>query len=234
MLLLTLAAALAGDCTPVRFKDVIDVPQPSILVLGERHAHQPDLARATRVVRTLRADDVPVTVALEAVHRDGQPILDRFDAGELIAGDLEGLLRWDETWGYRFKPYAALVRAAAWGAKVVGVGLDLGPKPDDVEIPVPSRYMDILREAMRGHDMPLAMEQRFVQSMAWRDHEIARVAVEAWDGQGVLVILTGRGHVEGGKGVAWQAARMVERPVSAVVLAPGPNPPCHPGDRLWR
>ena len=49
------------------------------------------------------------------------------------------------------------------------------------------------------------------------------------------MIVTGRGHVEGGKGVAWQVAQA--RPnvtVDSFVLAWGTNPPCYEGDKVWR
>jgi len=87
---------------------------------------------------------------------------------------------------------------------------------------------------MAGHEMPLAMQSRFVRSMAWLDHQIAETALGAWDGQGYLVILVGREHVEGGKGVAWQAGLATREAVHGFVLAWGGEPPCYMGDRMWK
>lgn len=233
-LLAGVASALAGDCETIRFPDLVDIEPPAVIVLGERHGVRRDLGRATRVVRVL-ASQAPVRVALEAVHRRFQPVLDRYGADTLEVGDLPALLDWEDSWGFAWRPYAPLVTAADLvDVEVVGAGLDLGPKPDDVEIPLPPRYVDILRPAMGDHPIPLGMEARFVQAMAWRDHGIAAAAVEGWDARGYLVIVTGRGHVEGGKGVAWQVAQMVDVPVHSAVLAWGGDPPCHPGDRIWR
>ncbi len=227
-------AAMAGSCTWVGFRDVVDVPAPAVIVLGERHGTQPDLNRAAKVVRKL-ARQAPVSVALEAVHHRFQPILDRYAQDKVEAGDLPALLDWDDSWGFAWRPYAALVTASDLdGVGVIAAGLDLGKKPEEAEIPIPPRYMDLLRPAMGDHPMPASMEPRFVQSMAWRDHEIARRGVEGWDGSGYLVIVTGRGHVEGSKGVGWQAALQTQAPVHAFVLKAGKEPPCYAGDRLWK
>lgn len=229
-----IAWAWASDCTQVSFREVVAPEAPAVIVLGERHGTQPDLRRATRVVRHLSRRG-EVTVALEAVHHRYQPILDRYAASSVQSGDLPALLDWKRSWGFRWRPYAALVTAADLpDARVVGVGLDLGPKPEDAEVPIPPRYADILRAAMGAHPMPPEREPAFVQAMAWRDHEIARRAVEGWSGEGFLVIVTGRGHIEGGKGVDWQARQLTEAPVHAFVLKGGKQAACHPGDQLWR
>lgn len=234
MILALLAAlASAGECVPVTAADVLDVKAPGIVVLGERHGTQPDLRRATRVVRSYAAR-MRTTVALEAVPAAGQATLDAFAAGSVPVAELPARLDWERAWGFPWAPYAPLVTASRWGAKVVGAGLPLGGPPEGREVPVPPRYVDLLRDAMGGHDIPLGQEARFVQAMAWRDLAIAEAALAGWDGKGWLVVVTGRGHVEGGKGVAWQLDRLSEAPVHSFVLAWGEDPPCYPGDRLWR
>lgn len=226
--------AMAGEeCQLVGFRDIVDVEAPAVIVLGERHGFQPDLARAMHVVRTLDKK-AGVTVALEAVHSRYQPLLDQYAKGDMPSADLPELMKWTESWGFHWAPYAPLVTAADIGAAVVGAGLDLGPRPEDRSVPLPPRYLDVLAPAMGGHEIPPEKESEFIQAMAWRDYRIAELAIEGWSGQGYLVIVTGRGHVEGGKGVAWQAARMTQAPVSAYVLKPGPDAPCWPEDRLWR
>ena len=227
------ALALAGECERVGFGAVVDVPSPGVLVLGERHGMQPDLLRASRVVRRF-AREGEVTVALEAVHRRYQGILDAYARQEIQPGQLPDALEWERSWGFAWAPYAPLVKASEDGAKVVAAGLDLGPRPDGQATPIPPSYMDLLRPAMGGHPIPPGEESRFVQSMAWRDHAIARAAMDGWDGRGRLVVVTGRGHVEGGKGVGWQLQRMTSVPVASAVLVPGKDAPCYAGDRLWR
>lgn len=235
-LALWIASALAGGpCTYVGYSDVVAPEAPAVLVLGERHGYQPDLSRASKVVRALAAR-APVRVALEAVHHKYQGVLDAFGRGQLDVSDLALRLDWKESWGFAFRPYAPLVEAGlnVPNVTVVGAGLDLGPKPDTAEVPLPPRYMELLRPAMGEHPVPLEQEGSFVQAMAWRDYAIASAALKDWDGRGYVVIVTGRGHVEGGKGVAWQAEHLTAAPISSFVLKPGKEPPCNPGDKLWR
>lgn len=233
MLLWWVTTALAGDCRYVDFNTIVDIEAPAILVMGERHGHQPDLRRAGRVVKALLAEQ-PVWVSLEAVHRDDQQILNNFANDLVSVQDLPAALDWEEAWGFPWGPYKGLVTAANWGATVIAAGVDLGPKPDDVDVPVPPRYIDLLRDAMGGHDMPLGMEGRFVSSMAWRDHAIAKASLDRWKERGFLVIVAGRGHVEGSKGINWQLQQLTRVPVYSVILAEGPEAPCYPGDRIWR
>ncbi len=233
MLALLIATALGADCTYVSKADVLSVPAPAVIVLGERHATQPDLRRAGAVVKSYAAR-MRTRVALEAVRAEDQAVLDRFTAGQIDAASLPDALDWGASWGFDWAPYRPLVTSSQWGATVVGAGLKLGPKPEDATIPVPPRYMDLLREAMGGHPIPLGQENSFVESMAWRDHGIAKAALDGWDGKGWLIIVTGRGHVEGGKGVAWQASQLTATPVSSFVLSGGGGAACHPGDRVWR
>ncbi|MCB9679942.1 MAG: ChaN family lipoprotein [Alphaproteobacteria bacterium] len=228
-----LSTALAQDCTTVHARDLLDVPAPAVLVLGERHGMRKDLGRATKIARALAAKD-DVRVALEAVDRRFDAALGAYAHGVLDADDLERKLDFPATWGFPYRVYAPLVRASAFGAEVVGVGLKLGPKPDDVSLPVPPRYIDLLRPAMGDHEIPLGMEQDFVQAMAWRDYGLASKALQGWDGKGYLVLVVGRGHVEGGKGVAWQASRLTDVPVHSFVLAATPDMPCYAGDQVWR
>ncbi len=232
-MLLWLSLSFAQDCQVITQKDVLEVAAPAVVVLGERHGTLPDLGRARNIVRRF-ADRGDVTVALEAVRAEHQPTIERYENGELSPKDLPGLLHWQEDWGFPWAPYEPLVTAAVYGAHVIAAGVKLGPKPEGVTVPLPSRYGDLLRDAMGGHELPMGEEAGFIQAMAWRDYAIAKAAVEGWNGQGYLVILTGRGHVEGGKGVAFQASHLTDAPIHSFVLAWGEDPPCYAGDKVWK
>jgi len=229
-----LQAALAAQprCEPISQADILEIQPPAVIVLGERHATQPDLARASRVASRLQRV-APVTLALESVHHKYQHVLDDYAAEQFTAVDLPDLLDWQNSWGFPFKPYEALVSAADRDMRVIAAGLDLGQRPEGRTTPIPNGYINILRDAIGEHEMPVDLEGRFVQSMAWRDFRIAESAVQGWDQQGYLVILAGRGHVEGGKGVQWQAQRMVSVPVHSFILA-WAQPPCYAGDQIWK
>ena len=236
------SSAYAAPCARVSTADVVHeaTAQPaSIVVLGERHGHAGDLRRAARVVAGLLAADAGsrVTVALEAVAEGRGDVVALWRDGNR-ADDLEALLDWSESWGFAYAPYRPLLEASSDRLDVVEAGPPLSKRPEDAFFPVPPSYDEVL-QAMFGADAhPVTRD--FVAAMAWRDHRIAALAIEGWVGaegvpKGPLVIVTGRGHVEGGLGVAWQAQRL--RPDARIVSATlglGAAPRCTDGDRYLR
>lgn len=222
-------AAQAGTCTPTTLGTLGQVPAPAVFVLGERKGTQPDLARASRLVARLRATGSPVTVALQAVNVEKQPVLDRYAQGEIPPEDLSGRLDWYSTWGFPYPPYTKLVTAANGGAEVLGVGVPFARKPPDRPGALPPGYRAVLADAMGGHYMPVELEDEFVQTVAWFDQRVAKASIEGWSGHGYLVVLADRTHVEGGKGISWQLQRMTKAPVFAVLL--GDPGRCYDGDQ---
>ncbi|MCB9691764.1 MAG: ChaN family lipoprotein [Alphaproteobacteria bacterium] len=223
-----LAAAHAGDCAQTTLADLAETPGPAVFVLGERRGTQPDLGRAARLVARLRASGEPVTVALQAVQADKQPVLDRYGNGEVALTDLPGLLDWQGSWGFPWTAYQRLVTGAIHGDRVVGVGLPLERQPEGAIAPRPPGYIQVLSDAMSGHYMPPQLEPAFVQTVSWLDHRTALEAMQNWSGEGYLVVVADRLHVEGGKGIGWQLQRLVEAPVASVLLG-GPGA-CYDGD----
>jgi hypothetical protein len=176
----------------------------------------------------------PVTLALEAAHSDHADAVTAFNAGDTSSRALRLGLRWEQTWGFAWRPYRRLFAMRRVGVRFVAAGLKLGPPPEGREVAIPDGYGERLAAVLAAHGGALdeAAQSRFARSMAWRDLRIGELAVAGWGGEGVLVILTGRGHVEGGVGTAWQLARIDERPIQAALLAA--TSACEPGDRLLR
>jgi hypothetical protein len=232
LLVILSANAHAADCEVIGLSDIVSVEPPAVIVLGERPGLRLDSQRALRVVTRLQ-QEAPVTLALEAVHERYQPILDRYAAAEIDPSDLPHLLGWEETWGFDWSTYEPLVTAAVLDVDVVAAGLDLGTRSVGQQVPIPPRYVEVLRDAMAGADVPMVKEGEFIQAMAWRDHRIAELATGGWDGEGYLVVLADRLHVEGRKGVSWQLERLRNEQVEAFVLA-WATPPCYAGDQVWR
>lgn len=228
-----LASALAGPCETLGLTDLTEIPAPAIIVLGERQGHQPDLRRAERLVAALEQQG-DVTLAVEAVESSKQPVLDKFARGEIAAPDLPGLLAWETSWGFDWKPYENLVTAKLMGADVVAIGAPYGPPPPDSMVAMPPRYIEHFRDAMGGHEIPPGQEGRFAQSMAWRDHHMASTALNGWSGEGYLLVLANRTAVEGGLGVGWQLKRATSTTVHTVMLVPGRDPQCTADDRYWK
>ncbi|MEO0600645.1 MAG: ChaN family lipoprotein [Myxococcota bacterium] len=209
--------------------DALAVEPGAVMVLGERHGRIEDLDRARSLIEEA-ASRGAVTVALEAVSADHQDVMDQLTAGQIRAGKVRRSVNWSETWGYPFKAYKALFKIQ--GVRYVAAGPKLGPKPADVEVPVPEVYEERLAGIAAAHhhggNHPEAT-RKFAEAMAWRDYEIARLAVDAWDGTSPLVVVAGRGHVEGGLGITWQLdAGLSDAPHQRVLLAPSRQ--CEAGD----
>jgi hypothetical protein len=228
------AVALADEpCTFVGLSDIVAVPAPAVVVLGERFGHAADLGRARAVVKAL-GRDTKVRVALGSVDDKFQRLLDGAAEGQIAVDSLPELMDWESTWGFDWKAYAPLVTTALGAGQVIAAGVGYGPRPPDQATPLPPRYLEVLRGGMGGFEVPPGSESRLVQAVAWRDYRTAELALQGWDQQGYLVVVVGRDQVEGAKGVAWQLERQTTVPVSAVVLKAGREPRCLPGDRLWK
>ena len=232
ILLYAATAAICQTCTYVSGNDIASVPPPAVVVLGIRRGTQPDLWRATRAARMLSRQG-PVTLALADLPIESQSVLDQYAAGAVLPGDLPELLSWSTDVGFAWSAYRPLVTAASWGAQVSAVGVDWSPRPPQAILPLPPSYMFVLGEAFGESPIPVAWESRMVEMMAWRDHRIAAGALEVWDGQGYLVVVADRFHVEGGKGISYQAARMTDRAVEAFLVTDA-GARCWPDDRVWR
>ena len=220
--------AVALGCTEVELDDVARAAAPAILVLGERHGSRHDLANAADVVRRL-ADLGPVTVALEAIGPRHQGVLDELTAGRIGVGRVRRDTDWRDTWGHAFGAYRPLLRVR--GVRFVAAGPVLGSKPEGVDVPVPDAYDDRYTDMAQAHGMDDVAA--FSAAMAYRDRRIAELAVQGWDQQGILVIVTGRGHVAGGLGVQWQLPQGLSDATTTTALLAPPDPlgPCGPDDR---
>ncbi len=227
--LLALTAALASPCTPVAIDAIAAAPTPAVLVLGERHAHRADLRAAGHALTALAATGEPITLAFEAVHADEQAALTQHRAQAAPLRTLAAAVDWDARWGHAFPPYLPVLRAPVHAR--VAAGPPLGKPPADAVVDVPDAYLTTLAPMVAAHGMPPEALPGFARAMAWRDLRIAELAVNGWDRRGWLVILTGRGHVEGGIGVPHQLAALVDAPVHTALLGPTP---CGPTDRVLR
>lgn len=231
MLIWTLASvALADGCTKTSVGKLAALPDPAVLVLGERKGTLPDLKRAKAIVAKL-AHQGPVTVALQAFRLDQQEVLNAVSAGRMTLDQVPSAVDWENTWGFPFEAYAPILELAGPEVKLVAIGQPYQPLPADQSVPTPPGYIHVLSDAMGDAPIPVDLETSFVSEVAWADHRFARAAVDAWDGKGRLVILVDRMHVEGGLGVGWQAQRLTAAPVTQAMLANGDSR-CYAGDLL--
>jgi hypothetical protein len=231
---LIVAAAFAaedpGACQKTTVGKLTKTPGPAVLVLGERKGTLPDLARAKKIVSKL-AKKGPVTLAIQAIRADHQDVLDRYTRGEIAVDAVPDALDWPNSWGFPFEVYRPLLGTSVHGVKLVAVGGDYKRRPLEAALPLPPGYIHVLADPMGDNPVPVELEAKYVEFVAWADHQFASQAVSAWDGAGTLVIVVDRFHVEGGMGVQWQAQRLTEVPVTAAILANAESR-CYTGDLL--
>ena len=214
-------------CEPVTL-DKIAVAPGTVTVLGERHGRVEDLDRARELLEAA-ARQGPVTLALEAVSADHQGVLDELTAGRIPPRRVRRLTNWSERWGYPFRPYKGLLKVE--GVRFVAAGPKLGPKPANAEVRVPQTYEERFASVAAAHHHGGGPEatRRFAEAMAWRDLRIAELALAGWDADSALVVIAGRGHVQGGLGITWQLDEgLTDAAHQRVLLAPSRE--CEAGD----
>jgi len=222
----------APVCQLTSLGQLAATPPPAVFVLGERRGTSPDQARAYKLAKKL-AKAGPVTLALQAVHTEQQGVLDGWAQGQVPDEQLGAQLQVFDRWGTAPDRYAKLVRGHSVGLQVVAAGVDPTHPPDGVIAPQPPGYVHLLSGTMGDSPVPVELEGRFASMVAYTDHRVAARAVEAWDGKGYLVILADRLHVEGGKGIGWQAGLLTPAPVKTVLMTRSDSP-CYDADLYLR
>lgn len=226
--------AFADDsCRSITLPDITAVPEPAIIVLGERRGAAIDNARTLKTIRALQKKTAaPVVVAFDIVHHDSQHVLEKYTSGALDDTELEGALSWNTQTEAAFTPYRKLFDAAVSQGSIHAVGSDLDPTPKDVTPPIPGVYPGLVNSVVPDGDLGFGLDAKIAKTMAYWDYQIANRAANEWDGRGYLVIVTERARVEGGGGVPWQLVRGQDKPVYAFLLA-WAEPYCTAGDNVW-
>ena len=218
-----------ATCGPVGMAELVTVDRPAVFVLGVRDGVPSDLRRAARVIRRLRGAG-PVTVALQVVPVEQQAALDAYQRGDVPTGSLPDALAWDAAQP-SFTTWLPVFEGAGLGDTLNAVGHPLTRAPDGIDVPRAPGHSAVLADAMQEHWMPPAYETRFAAHVAWLERRVARDALASWSGEGALVVLASRLHVEGGKGLTFQLGTQTERPVHGVLLG-GPGR-FYEGDRYF-
>lgn len=214
------ASAAEGGCAPVSLSDLTADEAPAIVILGETPGEPDDLRRAVRVVKALRRKG-HVTLALEAVHHTQTSALDALRSPTPDLDAVPDQVAWTEHWTWPYAGYRPLVELGL--SDVVGIDLiAIGPNkaaPAGTHLStIPSGYADRLA-VLAGADMPRDMRDRVAQARTWGDAQMAERALDAWKGEGYLVILADRTRVAGPGGVDWQVRQRVNAtPVVAATL----------------
>lgn len=221
LLLASLASAANPDgCSAVALSELTRADAPAIIVLGETPGEPDDLRRAARVVRQLRGR-ADVTVAVEAVHHTQGRALAALRAPEPDLDAVPGSVRWEAYWRWPYEGYRPLFELGLsdipGGVTLVPVGPEQAPPAGTRITTLPDGYDDRLAR-LAGPEMPASMRGRLAEARTWSDAQIVERALDAWKGEGYLVIVADRTRVAGPGGIDWQLAQRVTDPVATAVL----------------
>ena len=243
-----IAAAALGGCAggPVPMRDVLpgeifaphgDATAPEqvarlafgagYVLVGEGHSVACGHRVQADVLAALVRSGLTPTLGLEMVSVDMQPVLDRFNAGDIGVDELEAALDWKKNWGHPYAGYASVLRTARrLGVPVAALnvprrvvravskdGLD-GVAPEDrpllpaAVIPPGDEQREVLRVEFERHQGMMGDRDvddevdRFMLVQSLWDTAMAENAVRLRKRQGdPVVVLAGSGHVEFGWGV---------------------------------
>ena len=94
------------------------------VLLGESHSSACDHRVQADVLEAMAARGPVPVLGLEMVPAELQPVLERFNAGDLDVADLPGALDWETFWGHPFALYRPVIEAARrTGAPLAGLNV---------------------------------------------------------------------------------------------------------------
>ena len=201
------------------------------ILIGEGHKNVCDHRVQQALLKALVATDRPLSVGLEMVSVDMQPVLDDFAAGRVEVDALEEELQWNAKWGYPFSLFRPLFNTINRNSLPVA-GLNV---PSSVIKAVSEKGLERLteeeRDSLPGEIVPPAREQLEFLDMIYAQHEGRdadnatardrfRLVQSIWDSKMAeeavrlrkrydwpVLIVAGSGHVENGWGIARRIRR---------------------------
>ncbi|MFP4658376.1 MAG: ChaN family lipoprotein, partial [Desulfonatronovibrionaceae bacterium] len=82
------------------------------ILFGEGHTNKCDHQVQAKLVRIMAESGKRFCIGLEMVTANMQPVLDRFNSGDLDLADLQGRLDWANNWGYDYGFYSRIFELA--------------------------------------------------------------------------------------------------------------------------
>jgi len=234
------AESLPPDALPARLGPV------KLVFVGEHHTSTAVHEAQRRLIAGLLAGGRKVLVGLEMFPYTVQPVLDRWNRGELTEDEFVRESHWYKHWGFDWRYYREIFLLRAQGARFFAVnaprevisavrkkGRDhlapeeaahLPPKIDTGSEEHRRLFKAYFGEGEATHAMSeAALEGMFQAQCAW-DATMAWNAVRALeaapDPDAVMVVLLGSGHVAFGLGAPRQAAGYASVPMATVIPVP--------------
>jgi uncharacterized iron-regulated protein len=211
---------------PLTFGTMLeDLAEAQVIYVGERHRIPRHHEVQARIVEELAAKGVPLVVGLEQLETFQQPVVDRFNRGEIDFDQLAEVADWGKRWN-NYRQYRAILEAAQKaGAPVLalnaraevvrkvfrGGGVDELAQEDREQLPKEMRlddptYTKLLRMILMVH---MAVEEDTLRAMAEaqisRDETMAETVTDflkSKQGKGrTAIVICGSGHVNYGLGI---------------------------------
>ncbi|MDF1661726.1 MAG: ChaN family lipoprotein [Planctomycetota bacterium] len=195
-----------------------------VIYVGEEHGNAKH-HRLQRDILEMMAKAGPAVLGVEYFPRSLQPVLDKFNSGEISLKDFPKAIQWKKVWGHPYSVYEPLfrlcherkIRVVALNAersvvkKVRRKGLKDGFSVEDLLM---FPRMDLRNEAhkerihkalLKVHPMPKSMLDHFYQAFTLWDETMAESTANVFlrdrrEGLRVLVV-AGRAHISHGTGI---------------------------------
>jgi uncharacterized iron-regulated protein len=223
-----------------------ELAKQEVVLLGERHDQASHHRWQLHTLAGLHAHRPGMTIGLEMLSREAQPVLDAWVEGELSEAAFLEESGWDEAWGLDPTLYLPILHFARMQRlPLLALNVDPGLRRrlargwDDVPADErhaisspaepPKAYRDRLADAYAEHDGgddPAGLEAFVAAQLVW-DRAMAAGLAEAREDDRLVVGLVGLGHVVHGHGIPHQLADLgVEAQTSLLPWTPAAD--CRP------
>ena len=216
-----------------------DLFETRITYIGESHTDPIHHRAQLDIIKSLYEQDPRLAIGMEMFDRTYQPILDQWSRGELDENQFLEKSHWYANWKYDYALYRDLLEFARENhirliglnipfhipAKIATGGIDNLSAEDRRHLPDAINTSNADHRAfvkqihafhsMRGREN---FEYFYEAQCAW-DEAMAEAVVETI-GPDRLVVLAGRGHIQGGFGIPGRAFSRNALPYRTILLAP--------------
>jgi len=229
---------------PVTYEDMFeDLLGARVIYLGERHTLDRHHNLQEKIISDLAAQGVEVAVGLEMLPVDVQPVLDRYNSGEITFDEFATEVGWEEIWD-NYEDYRGAIEACHLaGGPVLALnprrelakeiarnGIEgLDPEwaemvPEGVNTDQPDyerelmRVMMVMAHATGQTDMMRRMfEAQVIKDEVMAD-AVARFMLSPEGENRTVVVLCGAGHISFGYGIPSRVRSRVPEVVDRILV----------------
>jgi uncharacterized iron-regulated protein len=215
----------------------------SIIYIGEMHTSSEDHQAQLTILKKLSESNKCIEMGMEMFPGAAQPVLNRFIQGEMTEDEFLQEVQWDQVWGFPFQLYRPLIdfardrhmRILGLNAphKVVSAiahhGLaslteeDRAQVAREFHLDDPKNRLRIQQEFTgHGKEGIKDFESFFEAQLAWEETMAETLAqrLKETGGKCMVVVIVGKGHINGRLGVPYLTALRVPDKYKTVAPLP--------------